>query len=80
MPTRRYTVLIADCSSGVARRVNVSARGVAVVLVGTLTLPVLIGLGAKWSARTEIARLQANNSALAVERSEERRVGKECRL
>ena len=67
MPTRRYTVFITDCSSGARRRVTVSVRGVLAVLVGAFTLPVLIGLGAKWSGGAEIARLRARNSALTVE-------------
>ena len=32
-----------------------------------LALPVLIGLGAKWSARAEIDQLRAANSSLTIE-------------
>ena len=35
--------------------------------VGILSIPVLMGLGAKWSARTEIAQLKSDNSLLQVE-------------
>jgi murein DD-endopeptidase MepM/ murein hydrolase activator NlpD len=67
MRARRYTVLIADRSSGVVRRAGVSLRPAIAMGVGVLAVPVLIGLGAKWSARTEIAELKAVNELLEVE-------------
>ena len=67
MRARRYTVLIADRSSGVVRRVGVSLRPAIAVALGILSVPVLMGLGAKWSARTEIAQLKSANSLLQVE-------------
>ena len=67
MPARRYTVLIAYRTSGVVRRVTFSLRTAAAV-VGTLfMLPVLMGLGAKWSARAEIQELRAAASSLQIE-------------
>jgi murein DD-endopeptidase MepM/ murein hydrolase activator NlpD len=59
--------LIADRSSGVVRRVTVSLRAVAVVVTSVLMLPVLIGLGAKWSANIDIHQLRSTNQALQVE-------------
>jgi murein DD-endopeptidase MepM/ murein hydrolase activator NlpD len=67
MPGRRYTVVIADRSSGVVRQVTVNRRWVALASATVLTIPVLMGLGAKWSARSQIEELQATNSVLAVE-------------
>ena len=67
MSPRRYTVLIADRSSGVMRQLTVSLRGSAAMVVAVLALPILIGLGAKWSSRTEIDQLRSANSSLAVE-------------
>jgi murein DD-endopeptidase MepM/ murein hydrolase activator NlpD len=67
MPSRRYTVLIADRSSGVVRRVTVSLRTVTAIVTSVLMLPVLIGLGAKWSANIDIHRLLASNQALKIE-------------
>lgn len=67
MPARRYTVVIADRSTGVLRRVTVRLRSVVAITLGVLALPVLIGLGAKWSARVEIGRLQATDDLLQVE-------------
>lgn len=67
MSARRYTVVIADRSSGVVRRLTISLRPMLAVTAGILALPILIGLGAKWSARTEIDQLHATNSLLEVE-------------
>src|SRR2546423_14754271 len=67
MAGRRYTVVIADRSSGVLRQVTVNRRWVAVTVVTVLSIPILMGLGAKWSARAEIDQLQATNAILLVE-------------
>jgi murein DD-endopeptidase MepM/ murein hydrolase activator NlpD len=70
MFSRRYTVLIADRSTGVVRRVTVSLRAVAcVALTGLIALvvPVLMGLGAKWSASLELHQLRSANEALTAE-------------
>ena len=67
MAGRRYTVVVADRSSGVLRQVTVNRRWVALAVVTVLSIPVLMGLGAKWSARAEIEQLQATNAVLLVE-------------
>jgi murein DD-endopeptidase MepM/ murein hydrolase activator NlpD len=67
MNARRYTVLIADRSSGVVRQVTVNLRLTAAAVLTVLALPVLIGLGARWSAHGEIDQLRSNNSSLTVE-------------
>src|SRR2546423_3295054 len=67
MAGRRYTVVIADRSSGVLRQVTVNRRWVAVTVVAVLSIPILMGLGAKWSARAEIGQLQTTNAVLLVE-------------
>jgi murein DD-endopeptidase MepM/ murein hydrolase activator NlpD len=59
--------MIADRSSGVMRQVTVSLRTTVAVVVSVMTLPVLIGLGAKWSSRSEIDQLRVSNSSLTVE-------------
>jgi murein DD-endopeptidase MepM/ murein hydrolase activator NlpD len=64
---RRYTVLIADRSNGVLRRVTINLRAAVLAVTGVLMLPILIGLGARWSARTELDQLLAANSLLQVE-------------
>jgi murein DD-endopeptidase MepM/ murein hydrolase activator NlpD len=67
MSARRYTVLIADRSSGALRRLTVNIRLVAGATLAVFSVPVLIGLGARWSARGEIDQLRAANAVLQVE-------------
>jgi murein DD-endopeptidase MepM/ murein hydrolase activator NlpD len=67
MSSRRYTVLIADRSSGALRQLTVSVRTTILTVAGVLALPVLMGLGAKWSSRQELEQLRNANSMLQVE-------------
>jgi murein DD-endopeptidase MepM/ murein hydrolase activator NlpD len=67
MSGRRYTVLIADRTSGVVRQVTVNLRATVAGVLAVLALPVLIGLGAKWSSRADIDQLRSANSSLTVE-------------
>jgi murein DD-endopeptidase MepM/ murein hydrolase activator NlpD len=67
MRARRYTVVLADRSSGVVRRGTLSLRPFVIGVAFILILPVLVGLGAKWSARGEIDQLRTSNAALEVE-------------
>src|SRR5215469_3110966 len=64
---RRYTVIIADRSSGVVRRVTINLRPFLVTVVAIASVPILMGLGAKWSAHAEVAQLKTSNAALLVE-------------
>ena len=67
MAGRRYTVLIADRSTGVLRRVTISLRTAVAVVTSVMMMPVLMGLGAKWSARVEISQLRSSTAALQIE-------------
>jgi TolA-binding protein len=67
MRARKYTIVIADRSNGVVRHVTVSLRRTLVGIMTVLALPVLMGLGAKWSAHAVIGQLQTTNSILQVE-------------
>ena len=67
MFARRYTVVIADRTTGVVRRLTISLRGVLTSVTAVMMLPVLIGLGARWSAVAEIAQLRATKATLEVE-------------
>jgi murein DD-endopeptidase MepM/ murein hydrolase activator NlpD len=64
---RRYTVLIADRSSGVVRRVTISLRAVTVTTLSVFVLPLLIGFGARWSTSIERHQLQTTNRVLEIE-------------
>jgi len=59
--------VIADRSSGVVRQLTVNRRWLAVAVATVLAIPVLMGLGAKWSARAQIEELRSTNAVLLVE-------------
>jgi murein DD-endopeptidase MepM/ murein hydrolase activator NlpD len=67
MRSRRYSLVIADRQTGAIRRVTISLWPTLGTIAGILALPILMGLGARWSARTTIADLQSSNAALEVE-------------
>jgi len=69
MRTRRYTFVIADRQTGAVRRLTVSLWPTLGAIAGIFALPVLIGLGARWSASATISDLQNTNAALQVENS-----------
>jgi murein DD-endopeptidase MepM/ murein hydrolase activator NlpD len=65
--SRRYSILVADRSTGVVRRFNLSLRPTLAVVLGVFMLPVLIGLGARWSASAELDHLRAATGVLRQE-------------
>ena len=67
MPGRRYTVVIADRSSGAVRRLTLGLRPTLSAVAVAIALPILIGFGARWDARAEIDQLRAANTVLQVE-------------
>jgi murein DD-endopeptidase MepM/ murein hydrolase activator NlpD len=67
MASTRYTVLIANRSTGVVRRVTLSLRPTLAAVAAILALPILMGLGARWSTRTEMDELRTTNVALVME-------------
>jgi len=64
---RRYTILVADRTTGAVRRVTVAARPAVVFACAVVTLPVLVGIGAAWKAKTDVADLYASQRALELE-------------
>lgn len=67
MSSRRYTILLTDCQSGVARQVTISVRPALAVACAVVTLPVLIGVGAAWKAKAEVATVYASRQTLEAE-------------
>jgi murein DD-endopeptidase MepM/ murein hydrolase activator NlpD len=70
MLKKRYTILIADRSTGATRRFTISARVLIVVgglCTSVVTVPLLVGLGARWSASVEVTQLRLANRALGQE-------------
>ena len=67
MPPKRYTVVLADRTTGVVRRFTVSLRPVVMGVVAALTLPMLIGTGAALKARYDVAHLFTSHATLELE-------------
>lgn len=77
MKSRRYTILVADRTTGVVRRFTISLKPTLAVLATLFSLPVLVGLGIRWSASAEIAVLRAQTATLQVENRSYRQATKE---
>ncbi len=69
MHQTRYTILVADRRSGVVRRFTVGLWPGAVALVVLIGLPILIGMGAAWKAKADVADLFASHATLELELS-----------
>src|SRR3954453_14069404 len=67
MKARRYTFVIADRQTGAVRRLTISLWPALGAIAGLFALPVLVGMGARWSASATITDLQTNNATLQVE-------------
>lgn len=67
MRSPRYSVLIANRQTGTVRRVTIVRRSAVIAAATVMSIPVLMGLGARWSARAEIQQLQSTNAALRME-------------
>jgi murein DD-endopeptidase MepM/ murein hydrolase activator NlpD len=67
LPSKRYTLLIADRSTGALRRFTVSLRPVVAVFVVLFSLPVLMGIGARWSVHAELDELRSSNALLRAQ-------------
>jgi murein DD-endopeptidase MepM/ murein hydrolase activator NlpD len=65
--SRRYSVVIADRETGVVRRFTLPLTPTVSTIFVALTLPILIGLGARWSARAALDELTTANAKLTVE-------------
>jgi murein DD-endopeptidase MepM/ murein hydrolase activator NlpD len=65
--SRRYTIVVADRTTGVVRRFTVSLRPALTVVAVLFSLPVLIGLGARWSALAEVADLRTTAASLQLQ-------------
>jgi murein DD-endopeptidase MepM/ murein hydrolase activator NlpD len=67
MLSKRYTVVLADRTTGVVRRFTVRLRPVVIGLISVVTLPMLIGTGAALKARYDADHLYASNATLELE-------------
>ena len=67
MAPKRYSIVLADRSTGVLHRLTISLRPTVTAIAVLFAIPVLVGLGARWSARAAIAELERSNVALRME-------------
>lgn len=67
MASTRYTILIANRKTGAVRRLTVGRRLAVIVAMALWTVPILIGLGARWAGRGEADSLRVANDSLRVE-------------
>jgi murein DD-endopeptidase MepM/ murein hydrolase activator NlpD len=67
MLSKRYTLVLADRTTGVVRRFTISLRPVVIAAVSVVTLPILIGTGAAMKAKYDVAGLYASHATLELE-------------
>lgn len=67
MAPKRYSVILADRSTGVVRRFTISLRPTLGVVAFLFALPLLMGLGARWSAQSAIGELERSSTLLQIE-------------
>jgi murein DD-endopeptidase MepM/ murein hydrolase activator NlpD len=65
--SKRYTIVLADRQTGTVRRVTIRLRPFAIAMCTVLAFPVLVGLGLRLSATTEVNHLRSTNSTLQQE-------------
>jgi murein DD-endopeptidase MepM/ murein hydrolase activator NlpD len=67
MLSKRYTIVLADRTTGVVRRFTIAVKPVLVAVVTIVTLPILIGTGAALKAKYDVKNLYASNATLELE-------------
>jgi len=65
--SKRYTIVLADRQTGTVRRVTIRLRPFALAMFAVLAFPVLVGVGLRVSATTEVNHLRVSNSTLEQE-------------
>ena len=67
MLSKRYTIVLADRTTGVVRRFTISVKPALITLLSVVTLPILIGSGAALKARHDVSSIFATNVTLEFE-------------
>ena len=67
MLPKRYSLIVADRSSGIVRRCTLAVRPTVALILAVLALPVGWTLQARWAATARIEQLQLQNATLEVE-------------
>lgn len=67
MFSKRYTIVLADRTTGVVRRFTISVKAAVTVVCLATGMPILIGLGAASKARYDVAQLYTSHATLELE-------------
>jgi murein DD-endopeptidase MepM/ murein hydrolase activator NlpD len=67
MLSKRYTIVLADRTTGVVRRFTIRVKTVVALVSIAMGLPVLIGLGAASKAKHDVAQLYTSHATLELE-------------
>ncbi len=67
MRSKRYTILLANRETGVIRRFTLPLKPVLFGLMVLAAIPLLVGLGARWSASADLLALRQTNEELRLE-------------
>ena len=67
MASKRYTLVVADRQTGIVHRFTVSLKPALAIACLLFSLPVLVGMGARWSAGAEIKALRVSLATLEQE-------------
>ncbi|HEX4913733.1 MAG TPA: M23 family metallopeptidase [Vicinamibacterales bacterium] len=67
MLSKRYTIVLADRTTGVVRRFTISLKPALMIVVSVVTLPILIGTGAALKAQYEVASMFETKATLEFE-------------
>ena len=67
MLSKRYTLVLADRTTGVVRRLTISLKPILIAAVTIVTLPILIGTGAALKAKYDVSNIYATNTILEFE-------------
>ena len=67
MLSKRYTIVLADRTTGVVRRFTISVKAAVAVVAIATCLPALIGIGAAFKAQYDVVDLYASHATLEIE-------------
>lgn len=67
MRSPKYTILVANRQTGAVRRFTIARRPVVLTTLMILSVPVLVGLGARWSGEAQIQQLAQHGEVMRLE-------------
>jgi len=67
MLSKRYTIVLADRTTGVVRRFTISVRAAVAVVSIAMGLPMLIGIGAAFKSQYDVGQLYTSHATLELE-------------